>query len=188
MTVAENIKRIRKEKGLTQKQLGAKCGMAESTLRQYEIGYRNPKIITLRRIADGLGVTLGELIGDDYQSVYSDPYFAKSVTPSRAVEILENMYDVWEEAGFSASNPPKTKEDRKKIYPIGRRRELLEAFDSLNNKGKGEAVNRIRELTEIPRYTKPDTPELNAAHADNYADAPEELKEREEKMMDDEDF
>lgn len=49
MTVAENIKRIRKEKGLTQKQLGKKCGMAESTLRQYELGYRHPKIETIQK-------------------------------------------------------------------------------------------------------------------------------------------
>ena len=79
MTVAENIKRIRKEKHLTQKQLGEKCGMSESTLRQYEIGYRNPKIQTIKRIADALGVSLGELIGNDYESVSSDPYFLSSL-------------------------------------------------------------------------------------------------------------
>ena len=33
MTVADNIRRIRKEKNLTQKQLGQKCGIAESTIR-----------------------------------------------------------------------------------------------------------------------------------------------------------
>lgn len=61
MTVAENIKRIRKEKGLTQKQLGKKCGMAESTLRQYELGYRHPKIETIQKIADALEVPIIDL-------------------------------------------------------------------------------------------------------------------------------
>ena len=39
MTVAENIKCMRKEKGLTQKQLGQLCSppIAESTIRQYEL-------------------------------------------------------------------------------------------------------------------------------------------------------
>lgn len=54
MTVAENIKRLRKQAGFTQRQLAEKCGMSESTLRQYEIGYRNPKIETLHRIAQAL--------------------------------------------------------------------------------------------------------------------------------------
>lgn len=58
MTVAENIKRIRIARGITQKQLGERCGMSESTLRQYEIGYRNPKIETLHKIAKGLGVSI----------------------------------------------------------------------------------------------------------------------------------
>ncbi len=35
MTIGENIKRIRKEKGLTQKQLGSLCQMADSAIRRY---------------------------------------------------------------------------------------------------------------------------------------------------------
>ena len=35
MSVGENIKRIRKEKGLTQKQLGELCGLADSAIRRY---------------------------------------------------------------------------------------------------------------------------------------------------------
>lgn len=158
MTIGENIKRIRKEKGLTQKALGDKCGLADSAIRRYELGGANPKIITLRRIADGLEVSLSDLVGDDYQAISSDPYFAKSVEPRRAIQILENMYDTWEEAGFSASNPPQDNEDRKKIYPVARKKELLRAFDTLNYKGKVEAVKRVQELTEIPRYTAPDEP------------------------------
>lgn len=156
MTVAENIKRIRKEKGMTQKQLGEKCRMSESALRQYELGYRNPKIQTIRRISDALGVSLKELIGNDYKSVSSDPYFSHSLEPERAIEVLENMYNTWEEAGFSANNPPKDETDRQKIYPVARKKELLAAFESLNYRGKVTAVERIEELTEIPRYTKQD--------------------------------
>lgn len=65
MTVAENIKKIRKEKGLTQKQLGEKCKMSESTLRQYELGLRNPKLQTLTKIATALGVSLSDIMGKE---------------------------------------------------------------------------------------------------------------------------
>ena len=35
---------------------------------------------------------------------------------------------------------------------------LQSAYDMLNELGKKEAVKRIEELTEIPRYTNPDEP------------------------------
>lgn len=37
-------------------------------------------------------------------------------------------------------------------------KDILGAYNSLNDAGRKEAVNRIDELTEIPRYTKPDDP------------------------------
>ena len=41
--IAENIRTLRKEKGLTQKVLGEKSGIAEITIRQYEAGKYIPK-------------------------------------------------------------------------------------------------------------------------------------------------
>lgn len=61
MTVGENIKRIRKEKGLTQKKLGELCGINEVQVRQYELGKANPKIETLMKIAKALNVPINEL-------------------------------------------------------------------------------------------------------------------------------
>lgn len=53
-----------------------------------------------------------------------------------------------------------------------------------------EFVKSKRKITKPAPISQSTTSNVtvNAAHADNYADAPEELKEREEKMMDDEDF
>ena len=53
MTVGENIKKIRKEKGLTQKKLGELCNppISESNIRKYENGKQNAKIETVDRIA-----------------------------------------------------------------------------------------------------------------------------------------
>lgn len=42
---------------------------------------------------------------------------------------------------------------------------LLIDYRTLNIDGRKEARKRIQELTEIPRYTRSETPELNAAHA-----------------------
>lgn len=60
----DKIKKIRLEKGLTQKQLAEKCGMYESQIRKYETGKANPKIETLQKIADALEVPIIELRDD----------------------------------------------------------------------------------------------------------------------------
>ena len=54
MPTGTKIKEIRKQKGLTQKQLGDLCGIADSNIRKYENGKQNPKIETLQKIADAL--------------------------------------------------------------------------------------------------------------------------------------
>ena len=63
LTVNENIKRIRKERGLTQKRLGEICGIAEPNIRKYENGKQNPKLETVEKIASALGVSAFELMG-----------------------------------------------------------------------------------------------------------------------------
>lgn len=73
MTVGENIKRIRKEKGLTQKQLGTLCRMADSAIRRYELGKAQPKLKTIHKIAEGLGVTVQTLVdgcGPEYDLAF----------------------------------------------------------------------------------------------------------------------
>lgn len=73
MTLGENIKRIRQEKGLTQKQLGDLCTpkMADSAIRRYEAGKANPKIETVQKIANALGISLFEIVDDDtLENVY----------------------------------------------------------------------------------------------------------------------
>lgn len=65
---------------------------------------------------------------------------------------------------------------------------IMQYYDKLNDIGRHEATKRVMELTEVPRYLKEDTTYVNAAHADDYAGAPEELKQLEEDIMDDENF
>lgn len=65
MTTGEKIRRARTEKGWTQKQLGELCGIAEPTIRRYELGKLKPKKETLEKIAAPLGVYYLDLYGDD---------------------------------------------------------------------------------------------------------------------------
>jgi len=51
MSVGETIKQLRKEKGLTQKELASKIGVAEVTIRQYETSKRKPKFENAEKLA-----------------------------------------------------------------------------------------------------------------------------------------
>ena len=58
-----NMRAIRKEKGLTMKELGKLVGVSESTISLYENGKHDPDLLTMTRIADVLDVTVDELLG-----------------------------------------------------------------------------------------------------------------------------
>lgn len=56
MDIGDSIKRIRKEKGMTQKQLATDAGVSETSIRKYEAGKREPKKEAVQKIAKALGV------------------------------------------------------------------------------------------------------------------------------------
>lgn len=57
------IRELRKQQGITMKQLGEIVDLAESTISQYETGKREPDNETLLKISEYFGVTVGYLIG-----------------------------------------------------------------------------------------------------------------------------
>ncbi|TYS60521.1 helix-turn-helix transcriptional regulator [Sutcliffiella horikoshii] len=61
--IAERLKLLRKERGLTLKQLGLKVGLAENTVSQYERAVRKPDIDTVERFARFFEVPIDYLQG-----------------------------------------------------------------------------------------------------------------------------
>lgn len=59
------LRAIRLEKGLTQKQLGERCGIADPTIRKYESGKLNPKLETVAKLAKGLQIDISILLGSE---------------------------------------------------------------------------------------------------------------------------
>lgn len=64
MSIGENIRKLRKERGLTQKELGELCAppINEANIRKYELGRQIPKIGTATRIAYALNVNIDDII------------------------------------------------------------------------------------------------------------------------------
>jgi len=82
MALSTRIKEARKKAGLTQKELGARAGMSESMIGQYETGYRRPKYSTLERIAEAMGLTADCFLEDrndpDVQNIMLEDFCASS--------------------------------------------------------------------------------------------------------------
>ena len=63
------LKKIRKERGLTQKELSAKSKVSENAIKQYEGGKRNPRTEQLEKLAEALGVSPALLLGVEPNSL-----------------------------------------------------------------------------------------------------------------------
>ena len=63
-TVAKNIKKYRKEKGLSQDKLSRLADVSHATIIKIESGgIQSPTIGTVQKIAKALGVSVDDLIG-----------------------------------------------------------------------------------------------------------------------------
>lgn len=74
--VVTNIRRIRKERGLTQEELAELCDTSVSYIGLLEIGRNIPKLSTIEKIANALGVDYIELFKspNDQSEVKSRDY------------------------------------------------------------------------------------------------------------------
>ena len=62
--IGERLRRIRKEYGLSQRQLARQSGVANATISQIEAGKLNPTVSLLKKVLDGLPMSLGQFFGD----------------------------------------------------------------------------------------------------------------------------
>jgi len=60
--LGERIRTVRKDKGITQLQLAHSIGKDQQSIQRLEAGNINPSYIYLQEIADGLSITLLELL------------------------------------------------------------------------------------------------------------------------------
>ena len=113
---------------MTQKELGLKLGVSFQSIAQWENDLRKPKHETLQRIANALNVFTYTLLDDASKEV-----FFAGVTAGQDAVVRE-----YSEFGCYSLDQPEA--------PI------IEAFYKLNAEGQQKAIERVQELTEIPRY------------------------------------
>lgn len=126
MTLAECIKRTREDRGLTQKQVASIMGISQQAYSQYESGKREPKPKTIIKIANALDVSPYLLNPEDYAGLaYTDIAHADKQLNFNCDSCAEETIE--------------------KIKPL---------LAALNREGQDIAIERIHELTEIPRYRR----------------------------------
>lgn len=127
MNSGDRIRAARKDRKLTQKQLGELCGIAEPTIRRYELGKLNPKYETLQRIADALDIHIYVLLGEDERHAFNQGEFEGGMS-----EFMRSR-----EQGYTFSE----KEHR-----------MIAAFSKMNDDGQDKAVDYAEDI--LPRYRR----------------------------------
>lgn len=150
MTIGECIRIARKNAGLTQAQLAQKSGVAAISIHQYESGKRQPQLEQLIRISSALNLDLLEITGIEsdmskYKISLINTKNGEPAIPGKKNYSIRDVYNL-------LSNDEKAEFWSRLLKPL--HAQLNEAFDQLNDTGQREAVKRVKELAEIPRYQK----------------------------------
>ena len=130
MTIGDNIKKIRTDKNITQKQLADRINVSAAAISQFEKS-DSLRIDTLQKIAEALEVELSNLIA---------PYYS---------EILQRTQDKAKEAINLISRSELSEE-----CIINNSDRMNEVFDVLNDTGQEKAIEQVELLAKIPEYKK----------------------------------
>lgn len=131
--VSERVRKARRAANMSQLELAEKTGISVNSIRLCEGGKVQPRIDTITKIAAALDVTVDYLYGRT-----NDPH-----TRMNTQEDIDRFF-----GGASYT----TKDGVGMLSrPDGA---LMHYFSLLNDEGKTVAVDRVKELTEIPRYTR----------------------------------
>lgn len=103
MTTGQLIRFHRKRVGLTQKELGERAGIAEPTIRRYELGKLNPKYETLEKIAGALGVWVTNLIDLSASPIAEIWGIDSSETSALQRTIINDLSELNEEGQMEAA-------------------------------------------------------------------------------------
>lgn len=146
MTIGQNIRALRKKKGLTQAQLGALCGISGGAIGSYENGITIPKRQVVEKIAQALEVPAGRII-DSAAPSFSAGNGSASGTDALlydgVLSVLKELYGMVEGRVILGENGA-----RKKYYLI---RQI-----------PGDFVLYEEDIAAIVRSAKASTPPLAA--------------------------
>lgn len=87
MSIAENIKRIRAEHGLSQAELGKIAGVSDKAVSTWELGLKTPRMGAVEKMANYFGITKSAIVDD----VQTAPAASKEPTIPPGFEPMPEM-------------------------------------------------------------------------------------------------
>ena len=145
--IGDNIRRIRKKRDMTQKQLGEKLGgVSQQQIGQWENGIKKPKIDTIRKIAEVLNCSFVELCDETlnihvgYSSGNIPLIVDDRINPNISIsEFFKIIHEDEREVPFT-------------ILTEGEK--LIVYFNSLNDSGKDKVFEYMELLLTSEQYTQ----------------------------------
>lgn len=150
------IRRARKAAHITQEQLAKLLGINRATLSRYETGEIDLPTSQLQRIADALGISIVELIDPlavSYHQIIEagmagDKAFQRLDEAKRRGASQEELQQIETEINCSYDARDEAVNET----------HMLKTFRKLNDTGQRVALERMEELTEIPKYQRTEAP------------------------------
>lgn len=147
MNLGERIKAIRTGAKITQTHFSELCGISLASLKNYEVGKTEVPTKVWNRIAHLFGIPLSHLV--DPNTAEEEPAHLQALYQIGQMVRQTNGGD------FSIqAQAAEIIERREAITFTPLDYELIEAMHRLNERGQKTALERVRELGEIERYTK----------------------------------
>ena len=91
MTVGKNIKKIREQKGLLQKDVAAAAGLHPANYNKTEKGEREPSIEAIDKIAKLFGMTVDEII--HYEGKIPKEVKLKDKSTTEKIQLIDQLED-----------------------------------------------------------------------------------------------
>lgn len=97
LTFGVRLRELRQERGLSQRELAKNCGIANTTISLIEKGKISPSLSSIKKILDGLSVTLSDFFSDNLvhekQTFYHKSQL-KTITDRRGVTLRQIGWDL----------------------------------------------------------------------------------------------
>ena len=144
------------EKGVTPTTVRKELGISQSTMASWKSRGLNPSASLLVQLAEYFGTTPAYLLGNRYARYPSPILLARDLPKIDTIAIdLDKIHAEIDKK--SVSETGKTLDELEREYwedqlLPGGLFVIKQAFDSLNREGQKKAIERVQELTEIPKY------------------------------------
>lgn len=150
MTTGQHIRTARQKAGMTQAQLAERLGIPYQSIGQWERDVRNPKLDTLKRIADALNISIQDLMGIpnwvDERNLWEtvDAPDQSGMTANEIQVWLDQLEGIRSASGLLSDS---NLYEKMRAY-------VVDSLDSFSPEGLLRLADTINELKKVPDYQR----------------------------------